>query len=191
VWNRKNDIATPATDNADEGLTSFGKKVVEEMIAKRMIIDVAHLNRAGIEDVYELCKKRNYPFITSHTGVYACKQSDRNISDKHIKYIQEVGGVVGVALGTSFIGDEHATMHDAVAHLQHIERMSDVDTLGIGTDLGGVSGALVQGVRSTKDMDAVVQALQDGGYTNGELKKILGKNYLALYKKLWDRKNYA
>src|ERR1051325_122497 len=55
-----------ATGSPREGLTAFGREVVQECEALGVIVDLAHINPAGFEDVLSITTK---PLIVSHTNV--------------------------------------------------------------------------------------------------------------------------
>ncbi|MFQ9346597.1 MAG: membrane dipeptidase [Coprococcus sp.] len=60
-----------------------------------MIIDVAHLNDAGIRDVLKFTKK---PFVASHSNARHLCSHPRNLNDELLKAIGERGGVIGLNL---------------------------------------------------------------------------------------------
>ena len=80
TWNYPNQLGYPAKATGGEfagkvfseagyGLTARGIEFLEEMENLGMIIDVAHLNDAGIRDVLKFTKK---PFVASHITDIFC-----------------------------------------------------------------------------------------------------------------------
>ena len=47
TWNHPNALATPHCVNSTDGLTPFGRESVKRMIAKKIAVDVSHLNEQG------------------------------------------------------------------------------------------------------------------------------------------------
>src|SRR5437899_9064477 len=74
------------------GLTGFGRDVVQECEALGIVVDLAHINPAGFEDILAITTK---PPIVSHTNARKYYDIERNISDEQIKMIGERRGVIG------------------------------------------------------------------------------------------------
>jgi membrane dipeptidase len=51
----------------------------------------------------------------------------------------------------------------------------------LGSDFDGVSGATPQGIDSAADLPKITQALLDRGYSESDIKKILGGNLLRVF----------
>ncbi|HEU4770949.1 MAG TPA: membrane dipeptidase, partial [Candidatus Udaeobacter sp.] len=81
-----------ASGSPADGLTPFGREVVRECEALGVIIDLAHINPVGFEEILSLTTK---PPIVSHTNVRRYYDIERNISDEQIKMIGQRGGVIG------------------------------------------------------------------------------------------------
>src|SRR5437762_12468850 len=82
-----------STGTSPNCLTSFGRDVVRECERLGIIIDLAHINPAGFDEIISITKK---PPIVSHTNVRRYYDIERNISDAQIKMIGERRGVIGV-----------------------------------------------------------------------------------------------
>jgi membrane dipeptidase len=68
-----------------------------------------------------------------------------------------------------------------IDHIDHIAKVAGVDHVGMGSDFDGVSGATPQGIDSAADLPKITQALLDRGYSDGDIKKILGGNLLRVF----------
>ena len=75
---------------------------MEEMERLGMIIDISHLNDAGIWDVFR--HTRN-PFVASHSNARAMASHPRNLTDDMIRALAERGGVMGINYCTAFLRD--------------------------------------------------------------------------------------
>lgn len=88
-------------NNKWNGLSLFGKQVVEEMNRVGIMIDVSHVSDKTIEQVLEISKA---PVIASHSS---CRKYTptliRNLSDDLIKKIAEKGGVIHVNFSSLFL----------------------------------------------------------------------------------------
>src|SRR6266536_2866920 len=74
-----------------DGLTSFGRDMVRECERLGILVDLAHINPAGFEEIVGLTTK---PPIVSHTNVRKFYDIERNISDEQIRMIGQRGGMV-------------------------------------------------------------------------------------------------
>jgi membrane dipeptidase len=68
-----------------------------------------------------------------------------------------------------------------IDHIDHIAKVAGVDHVGLGSDFDGVSGAMPQGIDSAADLPKITQALLDRGYSEKDIKKILGGNLLRVF----------
>ncbi|WP_374763530.1 dipeptidase [Yunchengibacter salinarum] len=84
-----------------DGLSDFGRTVVQEMNDLGIMVDVSHLSDKAIEDVLETSRA---PVIASHSSVRAFTPGfERNLSDPLIKAIANKGGVVMINYGSAFV----------------------------------------------------------------------------------------
>jgi len=120
-----------ATGSSPEGLTSFGRDVVRECERLGVIIDLAHINPAGFDEIFSMTTK---PPIVSHTNVRRYYDIERNISDKQIKMIGERGGVIGINSVLVSPREEESTMDRYIDHIQHVADLIGIDCVGIGFD---------------------------------------------------------
>jgi membrane dipeptidase len=67
-----------------------------------------------------------------------------------------------------------------IDHIDHIAKVAGVEHVGLGSDFDGVSGALPDGIHSAADLPKITQALLDRGYSDGDIRKILGGNLLRV-----------
>lgn len=100
-----NDICDSSTDkNGPEhnGLSPFGKEVVNEMNRLGMIIDVSHISDKSFFDVLELSTA---PVLATHSCARALQNHPRNLSDDMLKKLAEKGGVVQVCFVQDYVKD--------------------------------------------------------------------------------------
>ena len=114
-----------------EGLTAFGCEVVHECEALGVMIDLAHINPAGFEEILAITTK---PPIVSHTNVRRYYDIERNISDEQIKMIGERHGVIGANSILVSPLKEESTLDHYVDHIEHIANLIGIDSIGIGFD---------------------------------------------------------
>jgi membrane dipeptidase len=186
------------------GLTNFGVSVVEEMNRLGMIIDVTHISEAGFWDVISVSKT---PVIDSHSNTRKVCNHPRNLTDEQIKAIADKGGVIGLSCITSMVSDKKdvPTIEDLLRHVDHIASLVGTDYIGIGPDHfdfeiakidliwnpvpGWLEGIYYGGVRENYFIDdfqsfsgypKLRAALESGGYSEEDCRKILGENFLRV-----------
>ena len=96
-----------------------------------IIIDLAHINPAGFEEILSMTTK---PPIVSHTNVRRYYDIDRNISDGQISMIGERRGVIGVNSILVSPRKEESTLDKYIDHIEHIANLIGTDSVGIGFD---------------------------------------------------------
>jgi membrane dipeptidase len=98
------------------GLSPFGEKVVAEMNALGIMVDVSHLSDESVEDVLRVAKA---PVIASHSGLRRFTPGfERNLSDELAKKIAKTGGVVQITFGSGFIDAKAAA--DTTAYFREV-----------------------------------------------------------------------
>lgn len=79
-----------------------------------------------------------------------------------------------------------ATLEDAVAHIEHVIKVAGIDHVGIGSDYDGVTTVPV-GLEDVSKMPALTAALLKRGYSERDIKKILGGNFLRVMRQAIGR----
>jgi membrane dipeptidase len=72
-----------------------------------------------------------------------------------------------------------ATLEDAVAHIDHAVKVAGIDHVAIGSDFDGISGP-PNGLEDISKMTNLVAALLKKGYSDEDVKKIMGGNTLRV-----------
>jgi membrane dipeptidase len=119
--------------NDAQGLSDFGRTVVDRCVALGVIVDLAHINRRGF---FEALERVRGPVYVSHTGVRAVHSHWRNVDDEQIRAVADRGGAIGVMFAPRFLGRDGV---EAVAnHLEHIATVAGEDTPALGSDWDGM-----------------------------------------------------
>ena len=66
-------------------------------------------------------------------------------------------------------------------HFDYLKNLVGVDHVGIGTDYDGVGDTLPIGLKDVSSYPVLIQGFLDRGYSDEEIKKILGENLLRVW----------
>jgi membrane dipeptidase len=66
-------------------------------------------------------------------------------------------------------------------HLDYIVKMIGVDHVGLGSDFDGIESA-PQELDDVSDFPLITKGLMERGYSKKDIKKILGENFLRIFK---------
>lgn len=75
-------------------------------------------------------------------------------------------------------------LSDLIDQIDHIAKVAGIEHVGIGTDFDGVMGQLPQGIDSAADLPKVTSALMARGYSAADCDKILGGNFLRVFREV-------
>jgi membrane dipeptidase len=185
--------------SARDGLTGFGRDVVRECERLGIMIDLAHINPRGFEDILSLTKK---PLIVSHTNARRFYDIERNISDEQIKAIGQRGGVIGVNAILVSATAKRSTLDHYVDHIEHVIGLIGIDGVGAGFDFCEyLFEQLPASVR--KDLAAklttphfipnlanhsharnLTRKLIERGFSDEQIEKILYRNWMRVLKEM-------
>jgi membrane dipeptidase len=68
-----------------------------------------------------------------------------------------------------------------VDHIDHIVKVAGINHVGIGSDFDGIESA-PKGLNGVQDYPHLIKALKERGYTNKQIHKITGKNFIRVFK---------
>lgn len=183
TWNERNQIADGAAEGRTRGgLTNFGVELVSEMNKIGMVIDVSHISDAGFFDVIETS---NAPIVASHSNCRALCNHRRNMTDEMIRRLAEKDGVMGMNFAPAFVDEnkEKVTLERVLDHVDHVVKMVGVDHVGLGSDFDGIEST-PKGLEDATTMPYFTEGLVKRGYREDDVFKILGGNFLRVFKKI-------
>jgi membrane dipeptidase len=185
-----------AEDATGSRLTTQGVAAVQAMQRMGMIVDVSHLSMAGTEHVLEITTR---PIIASHSNARAIRDHHRNLSDEALKAIASCGGVIGVNFFWEFLAEKEPKLAHIVDHIERIAEVAGIDHVGLGPDfvkeyfetlwpgeelyMGFDVRAVPEGTAgSSRDLPLVTEALLARGFAEGDVEKVMGGNFMRLFR---------
>ncbi len=208
TYNSRNLIGTGSTDRIDGGLSNYGVEIIERMNKVGMAVDVSHCGDRTTLDAIEISKK---PVLITHSNVR--KLSGGHIrckTDDVIKKMGETGSVMGISAVRQFISDKEPTgIEQLIDHIDYVSKLAGIEHVGIGSDIDmdGYDDMPEKAKRILKsvyrssykfreklDVDDfnhpkrtfdLVDGLIRRGYSDDNIRNILGDNYKRVLKSIW------
>lgn len=181
TWNNSTSWAVSGQDSrsATVGLSDFGRQIIRLMDSLGIIIDVAHTGIKTISDILEITKN---PIVDTHCGARKLRNHYRNLYDYQIDSIAARGGVIGVVFYPSFLSSSNSTNIDTVIkHIDYIKNRVGIEHVAIGSDYDGIESTPL-GLEDVSKLPKLTAALIRKGYTIADIRKLMGENYLRVYK---------
>lgn len=200
AYNIRNAIGDGILEKNDAGLSEFGYKVIEEMNRVGMIIDMSH---GGIKTSLDVIDASKDPIVFSHSNAQGINPHVRNLTDEQIKAISKKKGLIGVNGMGLILGVEKPTAEKLVEHIDYINQLTgSSDYVALGLDLVHFTEMLpifyeksgqeypknymgsMEGLQP-EQIDEIIEALLRHQYSEGDIKKILGGNFLRVASQVW------
>jgi membrane dipeptidase len=214
TYNPANTLGDGSAEALNRGLTPFGREVVGQLNARRLMVDLSH---SGEHTCLEATRASTLPVSINHTGCRALNDLPRNKTDEELRLVASRGGFVGIYFMPFLDPSGHATAEEVVAHIDHAVNVCGEDHVGIGTDgsttpiddLEAYKAALAREVaarraagigaagegpdtfpftvdlRGPTQFRELAERLQHRGYSSARIDKILGENFLRFAKEVW------
>jgi membrane dipeptidase len=209
------------------GLTDFGRQVVERMNRLGMLVDSSHVSDPTF---YAALAASRAPVIASHSSCRALCDQKRNMSDEMIRALAKNGGVIQINFFSAFLDPTYAAalkkvepqidaavaaerapyaregrqlpwteeqkiaqklsagipappMERVADHIDHAVQVGGIDHVGIGSDFDGIFSA-PRGLEDVSKIPDLAIELARRGYSEEDLKKILGGNLLRVMRQV-------
>jgi membrane dipeptidase len=156
----------------EEGLTPFGRNVVERMNRLGMIVDVAHAQTNTLQDITALTTK---PVVDSHTGLSLKKLPlSRLRSLEEMKWVAKTGGEICT---WPLAGAIRVALADWAKEITIMQSRLGIAHVGLGTDGGSSMSRTVEGYKNIADISNLVKAMRESGLDQTAIRAYLGGNF--------------
>jgi membrane dipeptidase len=194
-------------------LTRAGERLVEEIHRLNLVLDVGgHTGERTSLDAIAI--SRGVPVVCTHTNIRSLNDNARCTSDRVIDAIAATGGVIGLTAVSDFHvrargnagAVPQATLDQHLDQFDYLKNRVGVDHVGLGPDFvdgmaipygGGINKEVmppdmlgepwlyVRGFESIAELPNVARGLRARGWSEDEVNKALGGNWLRVYEKVW------
>jgi membrane dipeptidase len=205
-WSSSSPIGGSTAEGQQEGLTPFGKRVIQEMENVGVIVDLSHASDPLFWDAIRAAKK---PLLFTHTGSRALSNHPRNASDAMLEAVARNGGATCVGFSRTFLDtnfrkatqallQKTKAMHNSqkielykreklpdvplstlAAHIEHVARVAGFDHVCLGSNFDGAP-MMVSGLEDVSRLPNLTALLRQRGWTDENLRKLLGENVLRV-----------
>ncbi|MBV7258478.1 dipeptidase [Erythrobacter crassostreae] len=153
------------------GLTDMGREAIRRMEDMGMIVDIAHCSQTCVTEILAMARR---PVVSSHGGVQATCDVNRNLNDEHIRGVAETGGIIGIGYWEGAVCD---TSPAAIAKaMKHVRDLVGIEHVALGSDFDGT--VLVR--FDTSGLIHVTQALITAGFSEDEIRAVMGGNAIRV-----------
>jgi membrane dipeptidase len=175
----------PSGPDTGDGLTEAGFRLVRACNAKRILVDLSHLNERGFWDV---ARTTDAPLVATHSNAHALCPHARNLTDRQLDAIRESRGIVGVNFATCFIRadgrmEADTPLDDLVRHVDHLVGRLGIEGVGFGSDFDGAT--IPAGIGDAAGLPALVEALRRHGWDDGSLERLCWRNWIDVLERSW------
>lgn len=206
TYNERNELGDGCMEPDNRGLTSYGRQAVQEMDRLGIVVDLSHVGERTALDATEYSKK---PVIYSHSNAKALTTSRRNLTDEQMKNMAATGGVMGISSFSMMTYKElgkRPSLEDYLDHFDYAIDLIGIDHVGVGSDifesytkLSWTSSTkrmypmpyeyetkVAEGFTYVSELPNVIRGLISRGYSDADLEKILGGNWLRVFSQVWQ-----
>jgi len=217
TYNERNFIGDGAGEKTDCGLSSFGERVVEEMNRLGILIDLSHCgSRTSIEAI-ELSKDPVVFSHAGTRRLCNSPRNKGDEELKSIAEKGGLVGANAWGPVIWRKERQQPTIDDFLNHIDYLVRLIGVDHVGIGLDLSEDTGSQLSGageaewevykakypqiippwltvemeyaaeLKSHLQVPNITRGLVCRGYSDKEIRGILGANFLRIFEKVWKQ----
>ena len=197
---RKNYIGDGMYERNDGGLSDFGIEVVHRMNALGMAVDLSHASFRTAMDAIQFSEA---PTVFSHNAAYTIRPTKRARKDEELAACAQKGGLIAItAVPNSLSDDPEQDISCVLDHYDYMVKLVGVDHVAIGSDtlIGDHVGfhrmmmgrdapaelpaPYLNGLESPADGKNIIRGLLDRGYSDADIKKIVGGNALDYFRRV-------
>ncbi len=209
TYNERNLLGNGCYELHDDGLSKFGRAAVAEMNRVGVLIDLSHV---GDRTTLDTIEHSEMPVAITHANARSQDDHSRNKTDEAIRLLVEKGGVIGSnGFPMFFPKGFESTLDDYLDRIEYLVQMVGPDHVALGSDMcqeqprtwfewlfstqGTIPASQVadtpepyvhlDGFASSAEFQNIGEGLEKRGYSQGDVEKIMGGNWLRLFGEVW------
>lgn len=178
------------------GLFPPGRKLLKEMDALGMVLDVSHASDDSMRESLEIFSG---PVLASHHNCRALVAGPRQIPDDLIKLIVKRDAVIGHLMSANSLYNaqrhgplnghtmrELISLEDYIDHIDHVCQIagnSRCSAIGADTDGQSGRGGAPRDIETVADYQKLAEVLARRGYRQEDIENVMYKNWQRLFEK--------
>jgi len=187
------------TERTDCGLTDYGIWALRKMNEIGMLVDCSH---AGYQTSMDAINMSRQPIIFSHSNAKALCTNKRNITDEQIRAVATNGGVIGITAAAEMVDANAPTVDRLLDHIDYVVHLAGIDHVGMGFGYSYETAATYTrlhrdtsayrkppwsyAISDPTHISTVRTGLRARGYDEGSIRKVLGANFLRVFRQVWQ-----
>lgn len=187
TWMYRNELGEGNWEDSGAGLSDFGRSAVATMNELGMIVDVAHATERTYWDAIDTSTA---PVVCSHGGCratvvdFADHAPSRYLDDDQLRALAAQGGVLGIFFSVNReLANADADLPEFARFFVHAAEVMGPEHVGLGSDMDG--GFPPRSLHDVSRLPLLTSALIDAGFSDEELRGILGGNWMRVFARVW------
>ena len=215
-YNNQSLLATGCYEEDDPGITRMGRQVISEMNRVGLVVDMSHSAARSTLEAIEISSR---PIAITHANPLFWCDALRNKSDDVLKALAESGGILGFSMYPHHLKNKSACLLEEFCEMiARTAEMIGVERIGMGSDLcqnqpdrvvewmrngtwstdrdfgeGSANSAgfpeQPEWFRDNRDFINIFSCLREKGFSENEVKRIAGLNWLEFFEKSFAPQN--
>jgi membrane dipeptidase len=217
-YNNQSLLATGCYEADDPGITRMGRQVIHEMNRVGLVIDMSHSAERSTLEAIEISER---PIAITHANPASWHPALRNKSDTVLKALAESGGMLGLSLYPHHLNEgSRCTLEDFCTMIARTAEVMGMEQIGFGSDLCqnqpdtvvawmrngtwtrdtdfGEGSADAPGFpdqptwfRDNRDFKGIQAGMRAVGFSNTDIAKIGGGNWLSFFERSFSGEEAA
>ena len=215
-YNNQSLLATGCYEEDDPGITRMGRQVISEMNRVGLVVDMSHSAARSTLEAIEISSR---PIAITHANPLFWCDALRNKSDDVLKALAESGGILGFSMYPHHLKNKSACLLEEFCEMiARTAEMIGVERIGMGSDLcqnqpdrvvewmrngtwstdrdfgeGSANSAgfpeQPEWFRDNRDFINIFSCLREKGFSENEVKRIAGLNWLEFFENSFAPQN--
>jgi membrane dipeptidase len=214
TYNKRCHVGDGCEELPDGGLSRYGRQVVRRLNETKIVVDcshtglktsmdaievssapviLSHANARGVRNIPRNVPDDLYRAIAATGGVIGAVGFPNFVADNtrptldqfidHIEYIANLVGIDHVGLGIDYYLGQHPFSPDTAATALYKQRVA----LGVWSTESYPAPPYYypQGIETPDKLGALTPGLVKRGFSEVDIKKILGENWVRVYRSVW------
>ena len=209
-YNNQSLLAAGCYEVDDPGITRMGRQVIKEMNRVGLVVDMSHSSSRSTLEAIEISER---PIAITHANPSNWYDALRNKSDDVLKSLAQSGGMLGFSMYPHHLKDKSdCQLEDFCGMIARTADMIGVESIGFGSDLCqdqpdtvvewmrnctwnrekdfGEGSASFSGFpeqpnwfKDNRDFKNILNCLKKTGFSDIEVERIAGLNWLEFFEK--------